>query len=303
MAIGLNLDVQNLSLIVGAVAPVLGILGGLFLERRRRRARGVKPPQQEKLLRPPGYSLSIRLDDLWDKTLNRSFAAVIISVVAGGLVSIVSPAFVLDIPIAWRLFFISLPILAGLLGAIVAVWTYRTVLKAWNVRLGLRGEQATAEALHELSDTGFRAFHDIQGGEDWNIDHVLVGTKGVYVIETKARCRCGAGRGLLEHQVRLDGDVLIFPSGTNRTATRQAERNAQWLSDVLSKRTAEPVRVEPIVVLPGWYVVDGDKGSVPAMTCNYLTGYLRRQSDKISPAQVKRIVAYLDEKNRTLEFN
>src|SRR4051812_31605032 len=144
MPLGVTLDLQTFSFIAGACAPAVAILGGIYLERRRRRSKGVKPPQEEKLLRPPGYSLSIRLDELWDKTLNRSFAAVMISVMAAGLISTVSPAFVLDIPTTWRLIFLLIPISTALLAAIVAVWAYRTILKAWNVRLGLRGEQATA---------------------------------------------------------------------------------------------------------------------------------------------------------------
>jgi hypothetical protein len=60
--------------------------------------------------------------------------------------------------------------------------------------------------------------------------------------------------------------------------------------------------VDPIVVLPGWYVLDDRKGRVRAMTCNYLTGYLRAQPEKIPAAQVRRIIAVLDEKNRTVEF-
>jgi len=38
-----------------------------------------------------------------------------------------------------------------------------------DIRLGLRGEQAVAEVLHEVADAGFRSFHDLPGDGDWNM--------------------------------------------------------------------------------------------------------------------------------------
>jgi hypothetical protein len=58
------------------------------------------------------------------------------------------------------------------------------------------------------------------------------------------------------------------------------------------------------VVLPGWYVTFSGKGNFPvkAINANYLVGYLRGQSEKIVPAQVRRIITALDEKCRDVEF-
>jgi hypothetical protein len=187
-------------------------------------------------------------------------------------------------------------------GIICAIATYRALLHARNLKLGLRGEQATAEALHEAADAGYRAFHDVQGGENWNIDHVAVGTKGVFLIETKARCRRRARDGQPEHKVRFDGITLTFPVGSDRAAIVQARRNSKWLAEYLAKKTGEAVAVDPIIVLPGWWVDDDRSGPVRAMNCNYLTQYLRHQQERLDPAQVTRILTALEEKNRTLEF-
>ena len=64
------------------------------------------------------------------------------------------------------------------------------------------------------------------------------------------------------------------------------------------------MRVEPLVVLPGWFVKFSEKGnfSVKAMNANYLPGFLARQAEKIAPAQVRRIITALDEKCRDVEF-
>jgi hypothetical protein len=61
-----------------------------------------------------------------------------------------------------------------------------TVARARNLVLGSRGEKVVADALEELRVLGYAVFHDIPG-DGFNIDHVLVGPRGVFVIETKAR--------------------------------------------------------------------------------------------------------------------
>jgi hypothetical protein len=72
----------------------------------------------------------------------------------------------------------------------------------------------------------------------------------------------------------------------------------------LEKKTGESVRVEPVVVLPGWFVTISQKGNFPVkvMNASYLQKFLRRQSEIIESGQVRRIIAVLDEKCRDVEF-
>ena len=75
----------------------------------------------------------------------------------------------------------------------------------------MRGEQAVAEALSEAADSGFRAFHDLQTDSNGNLDHVAIGTRGVFLIETKARRKRGGNNGQAAHEVVFDGETLQFP--------------------------------------------------------------------------------------------
>src|SRR2546425_1824096 len=52
---------------VGAVAAACIILGPVWWQRRWRRRRGERPPSTRNLLRPPGHTLSLRLDDCQEK--------------------------------------------------------------------------------------------------------------------------------------------------------------------------------------------------------------------------------------------
>jgi hypothetical protein len=175
--------------------------------------------------------------------------------------------------------------------AMAAVKSFRGFKEAQNIRLG-------------LADSGFRAFHDLPGGDNWNIDHVAVGPRGVFLIETKARRRRASRNGQPAHEVVFDGEALQFPTFKETKPLDQAKRNAAWLSNYLTKKTGEPVRVEPLVVLPGWFVRIVEKGNFPvkAMNANYLVRFLSGQPEIIEKAQVRRIITSLDEKCRDVEF-
>ena len=287
--------------LLAAFAPVLVLTIAIIWDRRQRK-RTEKPPQSEKLLRPPGYSLSIRLDKTFDSILDNLCASCVLSAFSAAGIFALAVILSLKAPPLWLAggILLTTPLVVGCV--FYAVRAFRRFKEAQNVRLGLRGEQAVAEALNQAS--GFRSFHDMPGGDDWNIDHVAVGTRGVFLIETKARRRRGSRNGQPAHQVIYDGKALQFTFGRDTKSIDQARRNAKWLSDYLTKRTGEPVEVMPLVVLPGWFVTISEKGKFPvwAMNATFLPGHLERQTGQIEPAQVRRIIAAIDEKCRDLEF-
>ena len=299
----MKFDSTTVSVLLAAFAPLVVLILAVLWDRRQRK-RTEKPPQTEKLLRPPGYSLSIRLEKTFDSVLNCLLTASVFSVFSGvfavilaGLLGAKAPVSVLALG-----FLIALPFVAGCAWAALRVFHW--FKEAQNIRLGLSGEQAVAEALNEATESGIRAFHDLQTDKVGNIDHVAVGTRGVFLIETKARRKRGGNNKQAAHEVLYDGEALQFPVFRDAEPIEQAKRNAAWLSNYLRNKTGEPVEVFPLVVLPGWYVKISAKGNfrVNVVNANYLPGFLRRQDEKIAPAQVRRIITALDEKCRDVEF-
>jgi hypothetical protein len=268
---------------------------------RQQEKKRTQSPQREKLLRPPGRSLSIKLDELVDKAMTELLLAC-------GLCCLAAAGIEVAVKISgfWFIAFGLMGLVFGVGGAYLTVLVARDVRRCQNVRLGLRGEQAVAEALQEVADCGYRAFHDFPGGENWNIDHVVVGPPGVFLIETKARSRMRPRRGQEQpaHYVHVFEDRLQFPSGQDRTAIPQVERNAKWLADHLTKKTGENVEIEALVVLPGWFcdVKQPPPKGTSVMNATYLKGHLRRQPPRLPDAQMRRIIAALDEKCRDVEF-
>ncbi|HTV48764.1 MAG TPA: nuclease-related domain-containing protein [Phycisphaerae bacterium] len=291
-------------LLLAALTPLFGLLLAVIWERRHRE-KTEKPPQTEKLLRPPGYSLSLRLEKVFDHLMDKLFISCIYSLIAGFWVVVLSFSFFLHAPFLWREICVSIFVVFVVASAMAALKAFHCFKELRNIRLGISGEQAVAEALNEVADIGFRAFHDLTE-ENWNIDHVAVGERGVFLIETKARRRRGSRNGLQEHKVIFDGESLQFPSYKYKDAEpiKQAKRNAIWLANYLYKKTGESVRVEALVILPGWFVRNSEKGNFPVQVMNakYLIQFLRGQDSKIESAQVRRIITALDEKCRDVEF-
>jgi hypothetical protein len=126
--------------------------------------------------------------------------------------------------------------------------------RAW--KFGLRGEQAVAEKLmaSELAAAGYVCFHDLpcrKDGKEWNVDHVVVGPGGVFVLETKARARRKATRDQEESKVVFDGEKLQFPWCVDWDVVGQVRRNAEWVRDVIKEFGPEEISVQPVIVVRG----------------------------------------------------
>lgn len=298
----MNTDLQLYSIFGAAFTPLVVLYFALDADRRRNK-KNEKPPQDEKLLRPAGHSLAIRVEETQEKLLTDLLRAGALCGFAGVFLILMGQLVALHFSAKWVIPVFITTVLFAALGIAATLRTLKHFREGQNIRLGLRGEQAVAEVLHEVGDAGFRAFHDLPGGDDWNIDHVAVGSRGVYLIETKARRRRQSRNGKKAHVVLYDGKTLEFPFWKDTETIPQAQRNARWLSNYLEKKTGEPVEVQPLVVLPGWFVEQG-KGNfaIKAMNANYLAKYLRVRPETIQPTQVRRLITALDEKCRDLEF-
>ena len=172
--------------LLATITPPLVFILAISFDRYQR-TRVEKSPQTEKLLRPPGYSLSIRLDKTWDALLNNILAASLLATISGGGTFTVASLLGANAPARYVIIsvVVSLPFMAGCLWATLRA--FQRFKEGRNIRLGISGEQAVAESLGEAADSGFRAFHDLPGGDNWNIDHVAVGARGVFLIEPKTR--------------------------------------------------------------------------------------------------------------------
>ena len=139
--------------------------------------------------------------------------------------------------------------------SVLAVLLVKRIKNIKKLSLRYYGELATGQYLQQLVRGGYHVFHDFPA-DTFNIDHIAVGPGGVFAIETKARSKpvLKNGNGRDEAKVIYDGKELKFPTWTETEPLAQAERQAKWLADFLTKTVGEPVTVQPMLALPGWFV-------------------------------------------------
>ena len=150
-----------------------------------------------------------------------------------------------------------------------------------NANRGAKGEDAVAGLLDTLPDS-YTVFHDLAklAGD---IDHIVVGPTGIFVIETKAHGGKVSAEG---DQIRVNG----HPSEKDFIA--QSWRNAFWVRDVL-KNTAEiDVMIKPILVFSNAFVTARRpvKG-IQVINKKFLVDTILREHSKEFP--IERVVEIL----------
>jgi hypothetical protein len=115
-----------------------------------------------------------------------------------------------------------------------------------NWRTGAEGERKTAKALRTLTRGGWVLVNDIPWRDRGNIDHVLIGPAGVFVLETKnlgGEGRVSAGRLTIRHPDE-DDSIRRLPDFGGI-----ARRQATEVRNELAEAGVELSQVDALVVL------------------------------------------------------
>lgn len=180
------------------------------------------------------------------------------------------------------------------IAAMVAVWAIlrarQAFARAQLIKQGRDGERWVALILENLRPLNFRVYHDIPLG-DANIDHVLIGPRGVYTIETKTLSK--PSRGECRISVKDDA-VLANGDPLKRNPLVQAKAQANWLGNYF-RETGFKVQVQPVVVFPGWFVEPFDHASagVWVLEPKALGSFLDRTAPKIEEAEARALAKVL----------
>ena len=233
-----------------------------------------KSPLKNNPLRLPGQSIQEQITDfVVDHIL-------IPYLIAAFLVCWAGYEWAIELGFAKRIHPIAISILAAI-GVAFFVWKlFRGHKKLKALNLGLKGERAIGQFLEDLRRKGYFVFHDVIG-KGFNLDHVIIGPKGVFTIETKTISKPIKG----DPKIKYDGNmVTILGYNPERNPIMQAKAQANWLKELFHEDTGKRVHVKPIIVYPGWYV-DG-----PA--------YFKPEVEVINPRQLP---AYIEKYNNQLQ--
>ena len=157
-----------------------------------------------------------------------------------------------------------------------------------NLKQGLEGEKAVGQFLESFRQKGYKVLHDIVGGE-FNLDHVLIGATGIYMIETKTISKPNGRQAVVDY----DGEkVTVAGFSPDRDPIVQAIALSQWLKDLLGESTGKSFDVRPVVLYPGWYVNKQPKSAeVWVLNPKALPAFLEHERTTMSPEDVH-LVSY-----------
>jgi hypothetical protein len=174
-------------------------------------------------------------------------------------------------------------IIAAVLSAANALFVLPNHITAWAT--GADGEVRTARFLESLRPEGFRVLHDRRiPGSRANIDHIVIGPPGVYVVETKSF----AGR------LKIRGNEVFVASRRKTGMLEEARREALAVQVALAPELeALGIPVVPVICvhrasLP-WF--GAQAGGVRIVSGKDLVKRLRNADLRLEPEAVQRLAA------------
>jgi hypothetical protein len=201
-------------------------------------------------------------------------------IVRGAVVAAIGLGLVVATPASWALLGLAL-LFVAVVTTVAPLVVLPQHVSAWDT--GGEGERLTAAALESLLNDGFVVFHDRRIPMSvGNIDHIVVGLTGVWVIETKNyRGRIRVERGELRVNGRRRGGVF-----------EEVEREGNAVACAVA-----PHRVKPLIVvhradfqLFGWPNLRG----VPVVNVKEAIKRIRRAPASLTPAEVAQIAVRID---------
>lgn len=194
-------------------------------------------------------------------------------------------------------------------GLVFCLWRVAKGIQGRGDRyLGYMGERFIADCLEPLKQQRWHVVHDVpmEGKtSDFNIDHVVVGPRGLFVIETKTWRKRRWKRGDPIPQVTFDGVTLIGPRGVDNEPVEQVERNARDLEVTLKRETNLDVTAKPILTFPEWAVdfsQTGPDAKTHVVKSDKLVKFIANGRDDLDADVVTRIALALERRCRTVKY-
>lgn len=252
-------------------------------------------PLKDKPLRYAGQSLDEQIDDLRDKALFYFFY----------------PGFlILYIALQWinRTFPPTKPSTAivsyindflfwgGIAFCVFKIFQIYRKIKI--LAMARDGEKIVAENLQELIKQNATILHDVISNE-FNIDHVVISSHGIFLIETKTYSKPIKKDALIsfdEENIYVDGKAV------ERKPIRQAKALAKWLQELIKKSTGQKLFIQPVVLFPGWYTEKIKKGQeVWILNPKALPTFIENEPIRLKDSEVHLVTFHLSRYIRTFE--
>ena len=189
----------------------------------------------------------------------------------------------------------------ALLSVIYSIYQVQKIRpKIRALKLGRDGEKAVGQSLEELRSGGAVVLHDIMA-YGFNVDHVVISSRGIFVIETKTYSKPN-GR---DAKVVFDGDkVSINGRVPSRDPVKQVVANTAWVQELLKERTGKFFPARPVVLFPGWFVETAGARAhdrVWVLNPKVLPAFIEQENPNLSLEDIKTATCHLSQYIRSIK--
>lgn len=144
---------------------------------------------------------------------------------------------------------------------------------------GAIAEEKTGVFLDGLPEGNF-IIHEFNTGRG-NIDHILVGPKGIFTLEVKSH------RGTVTFD---DGNLLRDGKAFEKDFLKQAWAECFAAREILAKWDIKEPKAEPLIIFSNAFVkVMGKAKGIAVMNLKFLPTFLERLPDRMTTAEAGRI--------------
>lgn len=177
-----------------------------------------------------------------------------------------------------------------------------------KIRLGLEAEIACGQLLSQLMRHGWYVYHDIPSQKingKFNIDHILIGPPGVYVVETKGRSKPVLKNGNKQSKILFKNNRLEFPNNKFETKPlEQALANTRHIAEWLPRASGVKFTPEPVLLFPGWYFEAKEKPPFPLIgNPKQIVNVLKsKPQTALSPEQCEQIAYQVEQVVRLSDY-
>jgi len=163
------------------------------------------------------------------------------------------------------------------------LWTKK---RAKDADRGAHAEEVVADKLKDLPDS-YHAFHDITF-DGFNLDHVIVGPGGIFVVETKSH----------SGEVDSKGDTLLLNGKPPpKNFLNQAWSQTYQLRDFIYSKTSRKWEVIPVLCFTRAYVkVRQPVKGIEVVSGKYLVPHFSKQKQTLSLAEIEVVTRVLQDK-------
>lgn len=160
--------------------------------------------------------------------------------------------------------------------------------RAKQAERGAIAEEKTGAILEEALPQGNFVIHDFDTGRG-NIDHILVGPKGIFTLEVKSH------RGTVTFD---KGSLLRDGKPFEKDFLKQAWAECFVVREILAKWEIKEPSAEPLIIFSNAFVKVRDKAKgVAVINLKFLPSYLERFQDRLTTAEAGRIFNRLQSKH------